>query len=75
MATPRKVGGYIFRQELARAIRANRSARLALGRILEEPGPRLTALYLAQAARELAENFDALMEMRQILDEKGENGE
>ena len=67
VATPRKVGGYVFRQELARAINANREARRAIGRLLDgEVTPRLLALYVAKAARALAENLDALREIEEI---------
>ena len=67
MATPRKIDGNVMRQEAQRAIEANRKAREALRKVLEnECGPRLTALYLAKAADRLGENLDALMEIERI---------
>lgn len=68
MATPRKLDGSAMRQEVRKAVAANRKAREALRRILEnECGPRLTALYLANAATQLGENLDALQEIERII--------
>lgn len=67
MATDRKTGGYIWRQEIARAIAANNTAREALQRILDDrPGPAATAMYMAQAAIALGDNMDALHALRTI---------
>ena len=71
MATKRRIGGYVFNQELQRAINANRAARRALSHILDDQAsPRKIALYLAQSARDLAENLDALMVLRDIVQEE-----
>lgn len=71
MAEPRKIGGYIWRQEVARAQMANKRARAALRRIVDErPGPQLTALLLSKAALALAENLDALQELERIIGNK-----
>lgn len=67
MATPRKVGGYAWADEVARIQRAGRIARVSLKRILEErPGPELMALYIAKAATALGDIQDAAVELQQI---------
>ena len=70
MATPRKIGGYVDRQELARAQRANKDARRMAKRILRETDARRGSgwLYpfLARLAQELAVVSEALMEMERI---------
>lgn len=68
MVTKRRVGGYIFRQELNRARRANARAREALRQIVDDrPGPQVLALLLSRAALALGENLDALQEMERIV--------
>jgi len=68
MVTKRKVGGYIFWQELNRARRANAAAREALRQIVNDrPGPQVLALLLGRAAIALGENLDALQEMERIV--------
>jgi len=70
MATKRKVGGYIFRQELNRARRANAAAREALRQIVDDrPGSQVLALLLTRAAIALGENLDALQEVERIARE------
>jgi hypothetical protein len=65
----RKLLGYVMRQETRRAIEANKKARKALRSVLEnELGPRLQAIYLAEAATELGINLEALAEIRAIVD-------
>jgi hypothetical protein len=60
-------GGYAFRQEVVRAVNANRTARDALRRLLEErPGPQATAMLIAKVAQALSEILDALREIEQI---------
>lgn len=55
-------------QEVQRAIAANKEARDGLRKILNgDVGPRLQALYLAQAAMHLLTNFEALVEIRDIV--------
>ncbi len=67
MATPKRIGGYIWRQEIVRARQAQRQARTFLQRILDErPGPALAAMYLAQIGSALAEIADALTEIERI---------
>ena len=57
MATPRKVGGYVDRQELTRAIRANQQARRVTARMLEmvneRPGSGWMYPFLAQLGQHL----------------------
>jgi hypothetical protein len=68
--TKPKVGGYLWRQHLAQALRANRMARRALSRILDEDPSRLQmAVLLALVGRYLAENLDALMQLKEITKE------
>ncbi|HEY66240.1 MAG TPA: hypothetical protein G4O02_16940 [Caldilineae bacterium] len=60
-------GGYLDRQLLNRAMRANTAARGIIGRILQEqPGPERLALMLAQLAHHLADQAEALNEMDRI---------
>jgi hypothetical protein len=62
-----KVGGYNWRQEINRAIRANRAARQALESLLvQHPPPRTLGLALTKASLALGENLDALQELIQI---------
>lgn len=72
-------GGYLDRQALNRAQRANHEARRNIQRILEEtPGPMRLWQLLARVAHALGENLDALIEMERIrreLDKAGENNE
>lgn len=57
----KRPGGYVFRQEVVRAQNANRTARDALRRLLDErPGTQATAMLIAKAAQALSENLDAL---------------
>jgi len=73
VATPRKVGGYVDRQELNRAMRANKAARRVVSRILNErPGPARLSLLLAELAQHLAIELEALMEMERIRGKAGE---
>ncbi len=65
--TRRKVNGYMWRQELARARQANKTARRALQKIIDErPSPALTAIYITEAALALGLNFEALQALEQI---------
>ena len=67
MPTPLKVGGYVDRQELNRAMQANSAARRVLGRILEErPGTSQLVLLLAEIGQHLANEYEALVEMERI---------
>lgn len=70
--TKRKAGGYAWRQELQRAANANKAARQALRRMLEDdPSRQALALLIARAANALAENLEALRELERIADETG----
>jgi len=60
-------GGYLDRQLLGKARRANTAARRIIGIILEDqPSPERLALLLAQLAHILAEQSDALRDMEEI---------
>ena len=68
MSTAKRIGGYVYRQEVARVRAATSSARGYLERILaEKPGPALTALYLAHVGLELG----VISEATAVLDEIG----
>jgi len=68
MVDRRKLLGYIMRQQVERAISANKVARKRLREILENnTGPQLRALHLAQVGNELGANLDALREMQLIV--------
>lgn len=63
----KRPGGYVFRQEVVRARNANRAAREALRRLLDErPGPQATAMLIAKAAQALGENLDAVHALEKI---------
>ncbi len=70
MATARSVGGYVDRQELNRAIRANQDARRVLARLLEMTELRRGAGWMYPLLAELAQAhsvaLEALVEMERI---------
>jgi hypothetical protein len=70
MATQRKIGGYVDRQELNRAMQANQNARRVATRMLEMVNERrgMGWLYplLAQLGQHLSTNLEALVEMERI---------
>lgn len=69
--TQRRINGYIWRQEIARAQSANRSARSYCRRILDEqPGPALAAFLMAQIGLALAEIGEALAALKEIAAER-----
>ena len=66
MARPPKIGGYIFRQAINRATRANTAARQAVKQILEANDPGVRAIILTKLTLALGENQDAIQEIAQI---------
>ena len=71
--TARKLHGYAWRQEINRAMNANKAARCALRRIVEEqPGPQTMAMLIARAANALGDNLESLMALENIVDEAGD---
>ena len=79
MATPRvKAGGYIYRQRLTDAQRANSTARRYVKLLLDpddRPGPTLAAYYLAQIASALSDIQEAHAELDRIIpQEDGSTG-
>lgn len=73
----RKVDGYIWRQELNRAIRANEEARKALARLLRDSdagSPVTRATLYALISQALGDNLQALMELIRIDTATAENG-
>ena len=67
----RKVGGYIWNEEVNNAIRANEAARRAVGQILDEdPGSARRALLLALIARYLGDNLESLRKLQEIANGK-----
>jgi hypothetical protein len=68
MITRRELFGYIMRQEIARAVAAEKRTREALRNVLRDgAGPRLQALYIADAATELGAIQEALTVIRDIV--------
>lgn len=69
----RKIDGYIWREQVATAMRANRRAMRAVGAILDErPGPTRLAELLAQTSRYLHEGLGALVALQEISNRKGD---
>ena len=67
MADPPKIGGYIWKQELNRAMRSNQAAQEALRRITDDqPGPQQATRLQLTLAQALANNLGALLELQQI---------
>ena len=67
--TRRKPGGYVFRQEIQRVVIANRTAREALRRVVEEsPGPATLALLIARVFASLVEILEAIREIEKIVE-------
>jgi hypothetical protein len=62
------LNGYSWRNELQRAVNANKSARTSLRRIVDDQPMSMQQLMLltAKAANSLGENLDALMELGKI---------
>ncbi len=77
MATPRKPGGHVDRQELNRAIRANKDARRLIRRILRETenhrGSGRPYPILARLAQAHSIALEALTEMDRIRRREAEN--
>jgi hypothetical protein len=67
----RELDGYAMKQEVVRAINANKLARVALKRIMDgNLGARETAIQIAKIASALGENLEALQEIITIIDTK-----
>ena len=67
MSTPKKIGGYVYRENVARVRTASNTARRYVERLLDEkPGPALTAMYLARLGLTLGEISDAVGELERI---------
>jgi hypothetical protein len=67
MSTTADVGKNAFRQSIARGRMANRAAREALRRIIDEqPGPQTTALLLAKAGLQIGISDEVFHELEQI---------
>jgi len=74
MGTPREVGGYIWRQEVNRALQANKLARKKLTRILEDGlGRQRTVFLLAEISQQLGVELEALVELEKIGEEQAES--
>lgn len=66
--TQKKIGGYQMKNDLARAMNANRIAQEALRRLLnDEPGPQTRTILLARALSSLSENLDALISIKDVV--------
>lgn len=69
MSTTADVGKNAYNQTIARGRLANRAAREALRRIIDEqPGPQTTAILLAKAGLQLGISDEAYLELGQIGD-------
>ena len=67
MSTAKRIGGYVYRQEVARVRAATATARGYVERILnEKPGPALTAFYLAHIGVALGEITEATADLDAI---------
>lgn len=67
MSTPQSIGGYVFRQQIARMRSADNTARQYVARILDErPGPALAAVYIARIGVALGEIAEAIGELERI---------
>jgi hypothetical protein len=73
--TAKKIGGYAFRQEIVRAVNANRLARKHLRQVVDDkPGPQTMAVLVAKIANALSENLDAIQEIERIAKAVKNNG-
>lgn len=67
MSTAKLIGGYVYRQHVARVRSETARARGYIERLIDErPGPALTALYLAQVGLALGEIGDAVTSLDEI---------
>lgn len=67
MSTPQRIGGYTYRQQIARGNVAERTARQYTEKLLDErPGPALAAMYVARIGLALGEIADVLAELERI---------
>ena len=65
--TPRKIGGYINRQEIARAQQGLRQARECTRELIDSaPGPQRAAHLVAKVAISIATVMEALQEIESI---------
>lgn len=72
--TKKVVAGYVWRQELNRAMNANRRARMAMMRIVDDDLSRNVVLVLASRVMcALADGQDALVELERIVNGKDKN--
>lgn len=69
--TKKRVGGYSMRCELARAENANRAAREALRRVLEEDrlDKAVVAMLIGRAAVQLSINLESIKAVEKIITE------
>jgi len=65
--TTRKIGGYINRQEIARAHHSLRAARESIRELIDSaPGPQRAAHLVAKVAISIATTMEALQEIESI---------
>ena len=65
-----KPGGYLWKQEIIKAMTTNAIARKSLKRIInEQPSPMTLNLLIAQAANALADNLESLQALANIAEE------
>lgn len=69
--TERKIGGYLYREQINRAENATRATRVALHQLIDtEPGPQRTAALVAKAAVAQMEILEALAELKAITGQR-----
>lgn len=67
MSTPQRIGGYTYRQQIARGNAAEHAARQYTQKLLDEhPGPALAAMYVARIGLALGEIADVFGELERI---------
>jgi hypothetical protein len=74
MATPLKVGGYVYRRRLNRAKRMNKRVREIVGTIIRErPGNGYLYQLLAELAQCESTELEALIELERIIEQGSED--
>jgi len=65
-----RMGGYIWKEQLAKAKETNAKARECLGLFLEHPNGEAGAIYLARLSQAMGDTLSALHEMDSIGEKK-----
>lgn len=70
--TTKKLGKTVYRQEVTRAINANRAIRRALQELIQMTTSHTGNALIARAAMALGENLDALLELERMVERAAE---